>query len=85
MKKQTYISALWQRKWAIIAIALSLFLLTVGLPSYNGEWSFHSVREIEHPVERFGFSFGLICFILLCLLQVRNEWKRGNGDDVKMK
>jgi len=85
MKKQTYIQALWQRKWAVIAVTTCLLLLTVGLPSYNGEWHIVRLSEIEDDRERWGFRIGLVAVAIVCLLQVYNEWKRGNGGDVRLK
>jgi len=71
-----YLKFLLTRKWAIVVVALVTMLLTVGLPSYNGEWAFHSVREIESPLERFGAIVLLLAVAGLSLLQVFNEYKR---------
>lgn len=71
-----YLKFLLTRKWAIVVVALIIMLLTVGLPSYNGEWSMHTIREIESPLERFGAILFLLAVAGLSLLQVFNEYKR---------
>jgi hypothetical protein len=71
-----YLKFLLTRKWAVVVVALILLLLTVGLPSYNGEWALHSVREIESGKERFCAILLLVAVASLSLLQVNNEFQR---------
>jgi hypothetical protein len=87
MKNQTYLSALWQRKWAIFVVLLCLSLMTIGLPTNanTGDWEFHSIWDIDNPRITFGAFVFLVVFAAACLLQVRNEWKRSNGGNVKLK
>jgi len=71
-----YLKFLLTRKWAIAVVALILLLLTVGLPSYNGEWSMHTIREIENPFLRIGTVVFLLIVAGASLAQVYNEFKR---------
>ena len=64
-------------KWCIIVTVLVILLLTFGLPHLSGgEITWHTVREIESPKERFGAILLLVAIVVMSWLQVYNEYSR---------